>query len=81
VHFLLSRLAATCIRTVLLHDRQELDDNLGAGSDHDLALASLLGVVDGLERIVEHGCLDHFSGCGGTRFSSSCGMPRNLRYL
>jgi hypothetical protein len=52
---------------VLLHDRQELDDNLGAGSDHDLALASLLGVVDGIERIVENGSANHFVGC--IRFS------------
>jgi hypothetical protein len=65
---------------VFLHDRQEFDDDLGAGSDHDLALASFLGIVDGLERIIENGCLDHFGGVG-MRFSSSCGMPRNLRYL
>lgn len=45
-----------------LHDGQELDDDLGGGSDHDLALASLLGVVDGIERIVEDGSLDHFVG-------------------
>ena len=47
-------------RTVLLHDRQELDDDLGAGSDHDLALAGLLGVVDALESIVENRGADHF---------------------
>lgn len=58
-------------RTVLLHDVQELDDDLGAGPDQDLALARLLGVVDGVERIVEDGGLDHFG--GGTRFSSGCG--------
>lgn len=48
--------------TVLLHDSQELDDDLGARSDHDLALAGLLGVVDGLERIVEDGGASHFGG-------------------
>lgn len=48
--------------TVLLHDGQELDDDLGAGADEDLALAALLGVVDGVERIVEDGSLDHFGG-------------------
>jgi len=46
--------------TVTLHDAQELDDDLGAGPDHDLALSGLLGVVDGIERIVEDGCLGHF---------------------
>lgn len=53
---------------VLLHDLQELGDDLGAGADHDLALAGLLGVVDALESIVEDGSLDHFGGWG--RFSS-----------
>jgi hypothetical protein len=42
-----------------LHHSQELDDDLGAGSNEDLALAGLLGVVDGVERIVEDGGLDH----------------------
>jgi len=48
--------------TVLLHDAQELDDDLGAGTNEDLALAALLGVVDGIERIVKDGSLDHFDG-------------------
>lgn len=50
---------------MLLHDLEELDDDLGGWADHDLALAGLLGVVDGIEGIVEDGCLDH--DCG--RFS------------
>lgn len=54
--------------TVTLHDSKELDDDLGRRTDHDLALASLLGVVDGVERIVEDGSLDHFDGVIG-RFS------------
>jgi hypothetical protein len=49
-------------RTVLLHDLQELGDDLGGRADHDLALAGLLGVVDVLESIVEDGSLDHFGG-------------------
>jgi hypothetical protein len=49
-------------RTVTLHDGQELDNDLGGRADHDLALAGLLGVVDGVERIVENGGLDHFGG-------------------
>jgi hypothetical protein len=56
---------------VALHDGQELDDDFRAGPDQDLALARLLGVVDGIERIVEDGGLDHFDGYA--RFSvASC---------
>jgi hypothetical protein len=55
---------------VTLHDGQELDDDLGARSDEDLALSGLFGVVDGIERIVEDGGLDHF---GGGRFSVADG--------
>jgi hypothetical protein len=47
---------------MLLHHSQELDDDLGAGPDQDLALARLFGVVDGVERIIENGCLDHDDG-------------------
>lgn len=54
---------------VLLHDLEELDDDLGAGSDQDLALAGLLGVVDVVEGIVENGSADHLGGVG-LRFSS-----------
>jgi hypothetical protein len=47
---------------VLLHDAQELNNDLGRWSDEDLTLSALLGVVDGVERIVEDGSLDHFDG-------------------
>lgn len=47
-----------------LHDGQELDDDLRGRADQNLALARLLGVVDGVKRIVEDGGLDHFGGCG-----------------
>lgn len=40
--------------TVFLHDSQELDDDLGARSDEDLSLSSLLGVVDRIESVVEN---------------------------
>ena len=50
-----------------LHDLQELDDDLGTWPDEDLALAGLLGVVDGVERIVEHAGPYHG---GGLRFST-----------
>ena len=39
---------------MLLHNAEELDDNLGGWSDQDLTLSRLLGVVDGIERIVEN---------------------------
>ena len=39
--------------TVLLHDAEELDNNLGGRADQDLSLSGFLGVVDGVERIVE----------------------------
>lgn len=45
---------------MLLHHSQELDDDLGRRADENLALARLLGVVDGVERIVENGGLNHF---------------------
>lgn len=65
---------ATRIRrlTVLLHDVEELDDDLGARPDHNLALAGLLGVVHAVESIVEDGGADHGCGIGG-RFSSRIG--------
>lgn len=55
---------------MLLHDSKELDDNLGGRTDEDLALASLLGVVHGVKRIVEDGGLDHFDGLVESRFSN-----------
>ena len=63
-------------RTVTLHDGQELDNDLGGRADHDLALAGLLGVVDGVERIVEDGGLDHFGG-----LSKILNGDGRLRYL
>ena len=56
-----------------LHDAEELDNDLGARADHHLALSGLLGVVDGVERIVKNGGLGHFGGC--QRFSGGdCGL-------
>jgi hypothetical protein len=48
---------------VLLHDLEELDDDLGAGADQDLSLALLLGVVDAVEGIVKNRGANHFGGC------------------
>jgi len=55
---------------VALHDGEKLSNDLGRGSNHDLALARLLGVVDGVERIVEDTRTGHR--CGG-RFSMALG--------
>jgi hypothetical protein len=38
---------------MLLHHTKELDNNLGARSDEDLPLSSLLCIVDGVEGIIE----------------------------
>lgn len=46
---------------MLLHDAEELDDDLGAGADQDLTLATLLGIVDALKSIVQHANTDHIS--------------------
>lgn len=64
-------------RTVALHDLEELDNDLGAGSDQDLALAGLLGIVDAVEGVVENGSADHFGGIEW-RFSS---RDWEMRYL
>lgn len=55
---------------MLLHDLEELDNDLGRRTDEDLALAGLLGVVHALESIVKNGGADHLDGCRGWRFSS-----------
>jgi hypothetical protein len=47
---------------VLLHDGKELDDDLGGRADQDLATASLFGVVDRIESVVENGSADHLDG-------------------
>jgi len=64
---------------VLLHNRQELDDDLRAGSDQDLTLAGLFGIVDALQSVVEDGGFDHFGGKEGLRFSSR--VNEDLRCL
>lgn len=63
--------------TVLLHDSEELDNDLGARSDQDLAATGLLGVVDGVKRIVEDGGADHFGGVVELRFSNRLINNRN----
>lgn len=46
--------------TVSLHDGQELDDDLGGGSDENLSLTGFLGVGDGLKSVSENGSASHF---------------------
>jgi hypothetical protein len=67
-------------RTVLLHDSQELDNDLGGRSDQDLALAGLLGVVHGIESVVENGSANHFGGVEEKRFSNRAESVE-MRYL
>ena len=64
MYFARSLSSSPCVssRTVLLHDGQELDDDLGAWADEDLAFARLFGVVDGIEGVVENACSDHGEG-------------------
>ena len=64
---------------MLLHHTQEFDDDFRARADQDLALASLLGVVDGLERIVEDRCARHDGGFR-MRFSGR-GLRREVSVL
>lgn len=45
---------------MLLHQGQELDNDLGGRADQDLALATLLSVVDVVEAVVQDGDADHF---------------------
>lgn len=66
---------------MLLHDAQELDNDLGAGTDQDLALASLLGIVDSVKRIVEDGSLDHFDVWLIEILRSKCFGNHEMRYL
>jgi hypothetical protein len=39
---------------MLHHDSQELDDDFRARPDHNLSLASLLGIVDGLQGVTQN---------------------------
>jgi hypothetical protein len=55
---------------VLLHNGQNLDDDLGRRSDQNLSLSSSLGVDDVVQAVVKNGDSDHFEGffegSGGT---------------
>lgn len=64
------------LRTVLLHHAEELDNDLRAGADEDLALSRFLGIVDAVQGIVEDGSLNHFD---GPRFSDR--RIVEMRYL
>lgn len=50
------------VLTVLLHNGQNLDDDLGGRSDQDLSLSSSLGVDDVVQAVVKNGDSDHFEG-------------------
>ena len=44
---------------MLLHDAQELDDDLGRRTDKNLALATSLGIDNAVEAVVEDGNANH----------------------
>jgi len=66
---------------MLLHDLQELDNDLGSRTNHDLALSRLLGVVDAVEGIVENGGANHLAGVGGTEILKSEGIEVSARVV
>ena len=41
-------------QTMFLHDHKKLDDNFRRRPNHDLSLASLLGIVHALKSIVQN---------------------------
>lgn len=45
---------------MLLHDRKELDNDLGRRTDHDLSLTATLSVVDAVQAVVKNGDANHF---------------------
>lgn len=45
---------------MLLHDRQELDNDLGGRTDQDLALALLFGIDHGIKTVVQYTHAHHF---------------------
>lgn len=45
--------------TILLHDLEELDHDLGGRADQNLTLSTLLSVGNGLEAVGEHRHLRH----------------------
>jgi hypothetical protein len=55
---------------VLLHDRQDLDNDLAGGPNEHLPLSSSLGVDDVVQAVVKNGDSGHLGGllfadCGG----------------
>lgn len=78
------------ILTVLLHDGQDLNDDLGGRSDQDLSLSSSFGVDDVVQAVVKDGDSDHFDGlsekrickywyCGNLNVSTSVSRSHPFR--
>jgi hypothetical protein len=60
---------------VTLHDRQELDNNLGGGTDHNLTFSTAFSIQHGVQAIVQYTNTDHF------RCSTIAGMRTvHVRY-
>ena len=62
------------LRTVLHHLLEEFDDDLGGRPHEHLALATLLGVEDRPQAVIEHGNADH-----GNRLQSRKGAIEGAR--
>lgn len=59
---------------MLLHGLEETYNDLGSGSDQDLALSTTLSVHDGVKGIVQHAHTTHFLGsCERVRRRTSKG--------
>ena len=56
-----------CIRTMLLHNTKEFDDDFRAGPYKNLSFPSLFGIVDCIESVIEDAGFDHN---GDVRFST-----------
>ena len=61
---------------MLLHAMEEFHNHFGARTNEHLPFASLFGVVDGVERIIQNAGFDHDEGFA--RFLALC---QGLRYL
>jgi hypothetical protein len=62
LHLLRSEIVLRLTLTVLLHDLEELDDDLGGRSDEDLPLALPLGVDNAVQAVVQDRNTSHL-GC------------------
>ena len=58
--------------SVLLHDSEELDDDLGGRTDEDLALATALGISNAPKSIAQHAHTSHLNSVRGCSWQGAC---------